>query len=409
MICPIHRLKKTHLILGFRLQRLVFTFSKPKTIGILFLLAFLSSCSVVKRLKKDEYLLTENKIIIDSKKNKNSRVNNIPLQQPNTGIDYFPLNLHVYNLARPNRDSIFEAWLDKGNRRERLTKTLSEKQLNKLKKSALGFNSWLKRIGEAPVILDEDKTERTKSRLRSYFYKRGYLYNEVDFEIKKDSNQRANVIYNVVKNKPSFIDTIKTSIKTPIIDSIYKANKIESFVKEGKQFDEDDLINERKRINSLMRNSGVYYFGQDYVRFEIDTFKSKNTLNTELFIDNRTIRYDNSTATEPFKIYKIKEVNIFTDASNQNRIEGREFKDSTTFDDYNLFSYDKLRYRPKALTDAVYIHKGDIYKYSRFVPKLINAKYFMRDGKLFETKYTYHRQNTETENLKTKFDRVSFR
>lgn len=362
MISPIHRLKKTHLILGFKHQRLLLALSKPKTIGILFLLAFLSSCSVVKHLKKDEYLLTENKIIVDGKKNKNARVNNIPLQQPNTGIDYFPLNLHVYNLARPNRDSLFEAWLDKGKRRERLTKTLSEKQMNKLKKSTLGFNSWLKRIGEAPVILDEDKTERTKKRLRSYFYKRGYLYNEVDSEIEKDSSKRANVIYNVVKNKPSFIDTIKITIKTPVIDSIYKAHINESLVKEGKQFDEDDLIKERSRINTLMRNSGVYYFGQDYVRFEIDTFKTKNTLNTELFIYNRTIRYDDSTAIKPFKIYKIKEVNIFTDATNQNRIEGGKFQDSTTFNDYNLFSYDKLRYRPKALTDAIFIQKGNVYK-----------------------------------------------
>ena len=111
-----------------------------------------------------------------------------------------------------------------------------------------------------------------------------------------------------------------------------------------------------------MRNSGVYYFGQDYVRFDIDTFKVSNTINTQLYIDNRTIRNDESIFTQPFKIYKIKDVNIFTDATNENRIAGRKFKDSTTYKGFKLYSYDKLRYRPKALTNAIFINKGDVYR-----------------------------------------------
>ncbi|MFD1063143.1 outer membrane protein assembly factor [Winogradskyella litorisediminis] len=326
------------------------------------MLIFLFSCNAVKRVKDGEHLLTENTILIDGEENNEARVDNIPLQKPNSGIGFFPLNLHVYNLARPNRDSIFEAWLDKGNRRERLVKRLSQKQLDKLKSSMLGFNSWLKRVGEPPTILSEDRTEKTKSRLRSYFFKRGFLYNDVEFEIARDSNKRAQVTYKVTKNEPSYLDTLSTTIRTPVIDSIYQAHKSKSFVKEGQQYEEDDFTKERSRINTLMRNNGVYFFGQDYVRFEIDTFKTKNTFNAELFIDNRVIRYEDSVDIKPFKIYKIKEVNIYTDASNENRIEGATIKDSTTYNDFNLYSYDKLKYRPKALTDAVFLHKGDIYR-----------------------------------------------
>ncbi len=328
----------------------------------IFTLMLLVSCSTVKRVKDGKYLLTENKIEVDGKVTNKERINNIPLQKPNSGIESFPLKLHVYNLARPNRDSIFEAWLDKGNRRKRLTNTLSKKQLNKLKKSVLGFNSWLKRIGEAPTILDEDKTEKTKNRLRAYYYKRGWLYNDVDYTIERDSNKRAKVKYTVTKNLPSILDTLKTTIKTPVVDSIYKANVSASLLKEGEQYDEDNFTGERSRINKLMRNSGLYFFGQDYVRFEIDTFKSRNTFNAELFIDNRVIRNEDSTRTEPFKVYKIKEVNIITDASNENRIEGKKITDSTTYNGYNLYSFDKLKFKPKALTDAVFIKKGDIYR-----------------------------------------------
>ncbi|RZN82855.1 MAG: outer membrane protein assembly factor [Winogradskyella sp.] len=322
----------------------------------------MASCSTVKRVKDGKYLLIENKIEVDGKVTNKERVNNIPLQKPNSGIGFFPLNLHVYNLARPNRDSIFESWLDKGNRRKRLTNTLSKKQLEKYKQSVLGFNSWLKRIGEAPSILNEEKTEKTKSRLRAYYYKRGFLYNEVDYTIEKDSNKKAKVKYTVTKNLPSKLDTLKTTIKTPVVDSIYKANINASLIKKGQQYDEDNFTNERVRINRLMRNSGLYFFGQDYVRFEIDTFKSRKTVNTEMFIDNRTIRYSDSSVIKPFKVYKIKAVNIITDASNENLIESGQIKDSITYDGYNLYSFNELKFKPKALTDAIFIKKGDVYR-----------------------------------------------
>lgn len=325
-------------------------------------MVFIFSCNAVKRVKDGEHLLMENIIEVDGEENSNARINNIPLQKPNTGIGVFPFNLYVYNLARPKRDSLFEAWLDEGNRRERLTRKLSKKQLDKLKKTSLSFNSWLKRVGEAPTIVDEDKTEKTKNRLRSYFFKRGFLYNDVDFEITRDSNKRAQVTYKVTRNGASFLDTLSTTIKTSAVDSIYQASKDESFLKEGQQYEEDDFTKERARINTLMRNSGVYFFGQDYVRFEIDTFKSKSSYNAELFIDNRTIRYDDSIEVKPFKIYKIKEVNIFTDATNENRIDGARVKDSTVYDGFNIYSFNELKFRPKAITDAVFLHKGDVYR-----------------------------------------------
>ncbi|WP_232459736.1 MULTISPECIES: BamA/TamA family outer membrane protein [unclassified Winogradskyella] len=342
------------------LQKINSFFTKA-AICISFLL-LIASCSTVKRVKDGKYLLIENKIEVDGKVTNKERVNNIPLQKPNSGIGFFPLNLHVYNLARPNRDSIFESWLDKGNRRKRLTNTLSKKQLEKYKQSVLGFNSWLKRIGEAPSILNEEKTEKTKSRLRAYYYKRGFLYNEVDYTIEKDSNKKAKVKYTVTKNLPSKLDTLKTTIKTPVVDSIYKANINASLIKKGQQYDEDNFTNERVRINRLMRNSGLYFFGQDYVRFEIDTFKSRKTVNTEMFIDNRTIRYSDSSVIKPFKVYKIKAVNIITDASNENLIESGQIKDSITYDGYNLYSFNELKFKPKALTDAIFIKKGDVYR-----------------------------------------------
>ncbi|WP_296324545.1 BamA/TamA family outer membrane protein [Winogradskyella sp.] len=324
---------------------------------------FLYSCNTVKRIADNEYLLVENKIKVDGSVTKKERVTNIPIQKPNSGIGLFPLRLHIYNLARPNIDSILqEKILNDSSKVKRKTNVLSKKQFDRELQARKNFNSWLKRTGEAPTILDEDKVKKTKNRLRAYYYKRGWLYNEVDYTIEKDSNKRAKVTYSVTKNNPSTLDSLTTTIQTPVVDSIYQATKNESLLKFGEQYDADNFTNERSRINTVMRNSGLYFFGQDYVRFEVDTFKSRSKFNAELFIDNRVIRAEDSTRIEPFKVYKIKEVNIFTDASNANMIQGKTITDSTNYNGYNLYSFDKLKFKPKALTDAVFIKKGDIYR-----------------------------------------------
>ncbi|MEE1974326.1 outer membrane protein assembly factor, partial [Maribacter flavus] len=55
----------------------------------------------------------------------------------------------------------------------------------------------------------------------------------------------------------------------------------------------------------------------------------------------------------------IKEINIFTDDNFDNRFKA--ISDTTHYGDYTLYSKNKLKFRPKALTDAVFIQKGDIY------------------------------------------------
>ena len=60
-----------------------------------------------------------------------------------------------------------------------------------------------------------------------------------------------------------------------------------------------------------------------------------------------------------FKIYKISDVNIYTDYSPTNT--SATFKDSIQYNNFNLFSVQKLKYKPKAITDAVFITKGSLF------------------------------------------------
>jgi hypothetical protein len=324
-----------------------------------------SSCNVVKRVKNGEHLVVENTILEDGKVNREERINNIISQKVNTGMNGFlgvklPLKVGIYNLARPNIDSILYAKVLSDSAKVKWkTKLLSKKQFDKDIQSRKNLNSWLKRTGEAPVILDEEKTITTTNNLRKYYFSKGWFNNQVNYIIDKDSTKRAKVTYQVTKNKPYKLDSIKPIISSPAIDSLYDTFSKGSLLKKGEQYDEQNYERERERINTYLRNAGFYYFGQDYISFVTDTIGTNHKINTELFIADRSIRGDDSTTTTPFKVYKIKEVNIYTDDNFENRFKA--ISDTTTYKNYNLYSKNELKFRPKALTDAVFINKGDIY------------------------------------------------
>lgn len=316
----------------------------------------------MKRVGKNEHLLVENTVLVDGKKDKTETVSNLIHQKPNGQLLGVPLRLHIFNLARPNIDSILNAkYRNPEKPRTGQKKLLSLKQYEILINSKKGFNRWLKKTGEAPVIYNETKAEKTATALKKYFYSKGWFNVETSFDTEKDSSQRALVTYNVTRGQPFSLDSIKTNIASPIVDSLYRLKfKENSIIKKGQQFDELNYTLERTRLTTELRNSGLYHFGQDYIRFDIDTILPGDLVNTELIIENRAIRSEDSIARVPFKIYKIKEVNIFSDYRFENK--DKTLSDSIQYKDYNLYSYEKLKFRPKALTDAVFISKGDIFK-----------------------------------------------
>ena len=339
------------------------TLQGPKIPLLVLITTFLFSCDAVKRVPENEYLLTNNTLLINGKKDKTETLNNLLYQKPNSKIPILgtPLRLQIYNLARNNRDSLFEAWLDETpKRRERLTKRLSKKQLDKLKESAIGFNNWLKKTGEAPVIVNKEKAEKSLKKLEAYYTNNGWFDVKAAYNIQKNETKRAEMVYNVETGNPYILDTITENIKSPIIDSLYHKIKKNSFIKKNEQYRSANFSQERERIATELRNKGVYHFNQDYITFEVDTLGTGKKVNVDVLIQNRAIRAQDSVSRQPFNIYKIKDVNIVTDYSFENR--NKPFQDSIFYEGYKLYGYNKIRYRAKALTDAVFINPGEIFK-----------------------------------------------
>jgi len=328
----------------------------------LIILSFLVlySCSLVKRVPDDKHLLDKNEILVNGEVKNDDELKAQMYQLPNTNILGYHLRLHLYNLGKPNADSSYLAWLDrKPGRHEFMTSLLSEKQVRRLGNSFIvsGLSNFYKKTGEPPVLVDLNRVKKSNARLYAYHYKKGYFRVKTSYTIDTLPDKRAVVNYKIDTGKPYIVDSIRPFIETPVLDSLYNTVKKEALIKKGKQYNEADFSAERERITASFRDHGAYTFQQNNISYTIDTVNTNYKANVDLLIDNESIRQGDSTITRPFKLYKISKVNIYT----KNPSSDNQAVDSTTYKGFNIYSTGELNYRPKALTDAIFIAPGGTY------------------------------------------------
>ena len=320
------------------------------------------SCSLVKRVPESKKLLVKNEIYINDKINKEERINNLLVQQPNTKFLNYPFGLTLYNIAKPNPDSSYQAWLNKKpNRIKRLNRFLSAKQVERLGKSFFvsGLSKFIKETGEAPVIIDEKKAQRSKDRLSGFYYNNGFIRNKVTLSIDSIDKKKGKISYKVNTGKPYFIDSISKFIETPIVDSLYALEAKKSFIKKGEQYNFSNFDNERKRITQYLRNNGVYHFQESNIKYDAIIDDSIQKIKVNLKIEDRLVKKGDTLIKKPFGVYKITQVNIFT--NNTSKKERNQFNDSVTYRNFNIYSAGKLKYKPKAITNAIFIEKGKLF------------------------------------------------
>ena len=323
---------------------------------------FICACNAVKRVPDGKLLLTKNEIRVDGKIIKEEKLFNQLYQKPNTTLLGYRLRLNLYNLANLNPDSTYQAkFKNNPEKYERKSKWLSAKQVDRLGQSFFykGIHSFLKTTGEPPVVIDQDKASKSLLRLKYYYFINGYFNVDAIYKIDTLKIKKGIVKYDVSPGNAFFIDSVQTAIATPALDSLYKKYIASTFIKSGLQYKTEDFENERNRVTTNFRNNGAYFFQPNYVTFNIDTIKKVNKANVTLLINNYSYQEADSTKTELFKLYKISDVHIYTDYSTSK--DSLNITDSTVYKNFNLYSQKKLKYKPKSITDAVFITKGGYY------------------------------------------------
>src|SRR5690606_5098078 len=193
-------------------------------IGLLLLILGSMGCNTLKKVEDDQLLLTKNTFYIDSVKTKSSELKGLISQKPNSSILGYPLRLNLYNMAKENPDSSFQAWLHRKEKREkRLNALLSKKQVARLQESFLvkGASEFLERVGEPTVVIDTSLARKSVERLEAYYNTKGYFNNEGSYAVVPEAEKKASLEYFIELNQPYIIDSLQKAINSPELDSIY--------------------------------------------------------------------------------------------------------------------------------------------------------------------------------------------
>ncbi len=333
-----------------------------KTFFYLLLISFLSACNSVKHVAENEFLLRENVILVDSLQNTEYDLDRYILQKPNSRFLGVPFGLYMRNLGDPNKPKTPSEWGKKNPKTYNFIKGLfSEKQSIAFARSFINLNNWYLSFDE-PRLVDNSKVKRGAENLSAYFKTQGYFKSKVKAIIDRDTTaKKAKVTYSITRGKPTFLDTISIDIKSKVLDSIYKNSGTTSLLKSGDQYKDETFRSEAKNIVKLFRNNGIYHFTESALGFYVDSTREDYKTNVNFLISsNRLFEKDGEYIEKPFNIHTVKKVNVYTDYTFNQR--NSQVQDSATFNNINFYSFGKLRYNPKFLSEAIFLKPNSTYK-----------------------------------------------
>ena len=355
--------------------------SKLAIISILWLVFY--GCSSTEKIAGSNYLLERNQIFKNQEELVNDPVKLLLVDQPNKKVLGIPFKRNLFVLAEKNPDSTFNAWLQKKpNRKKRLEKWLSAKQVTTLSNYKKGVNNWLTQSGEAPVFLDSSATQKSANRLKQFYKNQGYFDTEVASKYTFYPNRIAKVEYHIATGNQYTIDSITRQISSPALDSLYALSFADRLINRGEAFEIDRFEAERARIINFFRNNGVYNFQQNSIQFTaaIDSSGRDTKIPIVVDISNLQKRVNDTLRTEAYQIHPVSKINVYVDTPGQLG-QLNSFTDSLSHKDFTLYFKGKLKYKPKTFEDVIFIEKGKAYsdyqrsQTYRYISNLRNFKY----------------------------------
>ncbi len=315
-------------------------------------------CSSTKNIAPSQRVLVREAFLKNGTLLKRDLTKQLSVSPPNTKAFGIPVKLHIYNLAKENPDSLFNDWLNKKPKRnERLTKIYSEKQVDQLKKYKRNFNFWLKKSGEPPSIYFENNSNSTSKRLEQYYKNKGFFNASVITSIDTIAPQKVNITYQVETGESFVVDQKIEDIASADLDSIYRKNVENSFIKEGEVFEVENFNKERERLVQLFRNNGIENFQQKSIRFKayLDSLGEDLKIPVGIVIQNEAKRDQNNIVEIPYVVQKVNKIKLYIEDPNK---EFSVYTDTIQFNSLTILSDGKLNYKPNTLASGVTIKEG---------------------------------------------------
>lgn len=147
------------------------------------------------------------------------------------------------------------------------------------------INRMLRSIGEAPVVFDSVEASKSCEDLRLAMCNLGYLDASVDMIPRVKGTKKVNLLFKVHPGVPYRVRHIDYVVNDTAISHILDEEGEEKrLLRDGMQFNVNELNNERKRITDLLTDVGYYRFHKDYITFQADSIVNSHDIDLKLLL-----------------------------------------------------------------------------------------------------------------------------
>ena len=260
---------------------------------------YLSGCLGTRYLQKDEYLIYNQKIKGNDetskekltefyKQKKNKR---IPILNLSPWVYFYQWGMKSYDptkLEQKKQETSdhFNQKIAKYNvEKPRKAGRLTDKKTKKLDKIDRSINegNFLMRLGEPLAIFDQILADATMEQINTYLNTQGFFEAKTDLRLRIE-DKLVFISYIIEEGQSHVIDTIIYNTGDPNIDGLIEQSREESLIEVGERYNQENLTNERARIERLLQDNGYYGFSRQYINYVVDTTVGKHKIAIELKI-----------------------------------------------------------------------------------------------------------------------------
>lgn len=284
----------------------------------------LTACSGTRNLPAGEKLYTGAEIKLESHEKVNKKFIKTTAE---TGVR--PSRNKVYLGARP------KLWM---------YNMAGEQPKGKLKK-------WLKKAGEAPVLMRHVKPGVTSAIIDAKLFNIGIFKSFTESEI-VENKHTFKVIYTSHVHKPYLVKELNYALSNERVSQLILSVKDKSLIKPGDSYNLELLKAERSRLDALLKNNGYFYFNPDYLLYKADT----SNVNHDVTF---TLTLKDSTPADALTVYHIHNVYINQNYSlTEQRIKTRN--NTSRYENIVFIGKEtQMKIRPKVIAQSVYLRKPE--------------------------------------------------
>lgn len=261
------------------------------------------------------------------------------------GIRWLPVGMWIYSIASPS-DSTF-------------------------------WGNYWRRLGQAPVVYEEDKARRTARQLQSLLESKGCFNSTATFDTLAMEDKKITIGYHLTATPRYLVEEVIYHTQNDTIRTLLDTWQPASPLKANTYYDQEVLASERSRLVSLLREEGYYRASVENITFLVDTTYNDRRLSIDVYVDSHNLRK-----------YHINNIFIFPNSTAGIR-NGEVTLDTTAFNyaglhrqfEFNFVSDISKRITPnkETISRSMMMFPGMLYRPSRITNtynSLLNLRNF---------------------------------